>query len=125
MNWIVTAGAWIVAIYMVTRSSVKTRILGIAIAILAGVLLGISEYNRGRVHGRIEHGVRIGSEVLTNLGFAVQMALEDIIRSNRLNTGNVSDEHKTMFSNTLEILSKEEKTDANTASHGTALPRRP
>lgn len=124
MNWIITALAWLVAIFMVTRVPMKTRIVGVGIAIVAGVLLGIGEYSRGRVHGRIENGVQIGSAVLTNLASAAQAAIEGIIRSNRLDAAGVSTEHKAMFSNALDLI-KEGETNANTASHGTALPRLP
>jgi len=113
MNWIITAVIWIVAIFMVTRHTISTRLLGIGVAILAGALLGIAEYNRGRMHGRIENGVQLGSAVLPNLASAVQATLEGIIKSNRLDTTGVSTEHRAAFSNALELMGKKKNTDAN------------
>lgn len=81
------------AVILVARPSLRTRMLGVGIAIAAGVLLGVGEYQRGRVHGRIETGLQLGASVATNLASAARSSLESLIRSNRLDGSDVSPGH--------------------------------
>jgi hypothetical protein len=112
INWIGTVVLWILSIYMVTRSSLKLRIIGISISILAGSLLGIGEYKRGCFETNIKCAVDV---VSTNMVEALRASFNDIIQNKRLDATNVTPEQRSIFSNYVE-RSYQKKTETNESS---------
>ena len=85
----------------------RTRITGVCLAILAGSLLGLGEYQRGRTHGKIEASITAGSTATTDMLAAMKSAVEGVINSNRVHSAQVSPKDAAIFSNAIHTMQRE------------------